>query len=463
MKQATPLPISQQIAKLMEFLAGVNDVRGGALYNQILEWVLLLPPASRPPELLRAMQHSFHLTDAELSTALDMKKKRIPDFMSLVPAQSWLADYMLFTLNTEPPDVFHFFAGCVAIGSVLGRNVYYDKGAYQIYPNLAVLIVAPSGKCRKTSACNVAMSLLRKGGGTVLADKATPEALTAAFQDKTESIATIYAPEFAVFLGKQKYQEGMIPLLTALFDCPKEFKSVTITRGEVILYNAAFSMLACSTMDWIQTAIPRDAFGGGFMSRLLFVIQHDTPRIFPRPPAMNKELESRLVQGLRTLSGLRGEFHMTAEGEQWYDNWYLNRGESGNTDKQFAGYSERKPDHLIRLAMILSASGGSSLVLTPANLKRSLQILEWLELFLPGAFGEMNQNAFGEDQSRLLTQLKRKGGKMLHSDWLRLNSNRMRQREFRELMETLKSAGLVEYDAPTHTYFLTTEGWAFNT
>lgn len=462
MKQAA-LPISQQIAKLMEFLTGVDDVKGGALYNQILEWVLLLPPASRPPELLRLLQRSFHLSEADLTTALDMKKQRVPDFISLVPANSWLADYMLFTLNTEPPDVFHFFAGCVAIGSILGRNTYYDKGAYQIYPNLAVLIVAPSGKCRKTSACNIAMSILRKGGGTVLADKATPEALTAAFQEKTEAIATIYAPEFAVFLGKQKYQEGMIPLLTALFDCPKEFKSLTITRGEVILYNVAFSMLACSTMDWIQTAIPRDAFGGGFMSRLLFVIQHDTPRIFPRPPAMSHDLESRLVQALRAMHELRGEFHMTEDGEQWYDHWYLTRGESGTLDKQYAGYNERKPDHLIRLAMILSASEGSNLLLRTSHLRRALQILEWLELFLPGAFGEMNQTAFGEDQARLLQQLKRKGGKLLHSDWLRMNSNRMRQREFRELLDTLKSAGLVEYDSPTHMYFLTTEGWSFNT
>lgn len=453
------IPLSQQIVKLLGWLDTIRSDRSSDLYPQLLEWVQKLPPASRPPELLRALQRSFKLTAEEVDEALETTRKTAP-FTDLVP-EGWLSDYMRFTLYTEPPDVFHFFAGCVAIGSVLGRSTFFDKGAYQVYPNLAVLIIAPSGKCRKTSACNIAMSLLRKAGGNILADKATPEALVDAFREKTESIGTIYAPEFAVFLGKQKYQEGMIPMLTALFDCPKEWRSLTITRGEVVLYNVAFSLLGCSTMDWIQTAIPRDAFGGGFMSRLLFVIQNDTPRCFPRPPSLDKDLESKLVQRLRELTQFKGTYVMSEEAERWYDNWYLSRSDGESADKQFAGYNERKPDHMIRLAIILAASQGNALTLHVSHLRGALRILEWLEGFLPGAFGEMNRTAVGEDQARLINQVKKHGGKIKHSDWLRLNSNRMKSREFREFVDTLRSAHLIEYDGPTQTYFLTTEGWGY--
>jgi hypothetical protein len=253
----------------------------------------------------------------------------------------------------------------------------------------------------------------------------------------------------------------MIPLLTALFDCPKEFRSLTITRGETVLYNVAFSLLGCSTMDWIQTAIPRDAFGGGFMSRLLFVIQNDTPKRFSRPPTMDKEMESRLVHTLRGLRDLKGPYTMSEEAGAWYDSWYMDRGEAGTEDKQFAGYNERKPDHMIRLALILAAAESHEQVLHTRHLKRALAVLEWIELFLPGAFGEMNQTAVGEDQARLILQLKKRGGKIQHSDWLRLNSNRMKSREFTERVDTLRQSKLVEYDAPQHTYFLTPEGWGY--
>src|SRR5205814_1310533 len=118
-----------------------------------------------------------------------------------------LADYIEYTRQTEPPTVFHFFAGLIAVGSSLARNVFFDMGPYQIFPNPCIVIIAPSGKCRKTSACNMAVSLYRAVGGNVLADKLTPEALISAFQDRSSATGLIYAPELAVFLGKQKYQE----------------------------------------------------------------------------------------------------------------------------------------------------------------------------------------------------------------------------------------------------------------
>lgn len=461
MTEVKAVPISQQISKLMDILRGVQSDSTSPLYTQVSEWVRALPPASRPPELIREMQRAFRVSLLTLDQDLDIRReeKETP-FAALVPP-GWFTDYMTYTLQTEPPDVFHFFAAAVALGASMGRSVYFDMGAYQVYPNLVVLIIAPSGKCRKTSACNIAMSLLRKVGTSVLADKTTPEALAEAFRDQPQSVGTIYAPEFAVFLGKQKYQEGMIPMLTAWYDCPSSWKSGTITRGELELRNLGISFLGCSTMDWIQTAIPKDAFGGGFMSRHLFVIQSETPRKFPRPPTLNKDLEGKLVHYLREANKQRGEFKMTPEAGEWFDNWYMRRDDIGTEDKQFAGYNERKPTHIIRMAMLLSLGEGFSLQIEPRHLKRSLEIHEWLERYLPGGFGEMHQTAVGEDQARLILQLKKKGGKLLHSDWLRMNSNRMRRREFVELIDTLRTAKLVEYDSPTHTYFLTPEGWGY--
>jgi hypothetical protein len=347
----------------------------------------------------------------------------------------------------------------------MARNVFFDMGSYQIFPNICVVIVAPSGKCRKTSACNIAVGLYRNVGGNVLADKVTPEALVAAFADKTTACGLIYAPELAVFLGKQKYNEGMVPLLTALFDCPKEWSSLTIMRGEGKLYNVALSFLACSTMDWIQTAIPRDAFGGGFMSRLLFVVQNETPRIFPIPPPMNLVLANSLKARLFALTKTKGKFCITPEAVRWHDEWYRHRGEGLSAEKQFSGYLERKGDHLFRIAMILALSELSlerdeGLRLTPERLSQALSILNWIEANLPNAFEQMAQTSVGEEHARMIKQLKNAGGALDHSTWLRRNSNRMQSKQFREFVETLKMSKLVDWDTATKMYYLTPEGWA---
>jgi hypothetical protein len=251
----------------------------------------------------------------------------------------------------------------------------------------------------------------------------------------------------------------MIPMLTALLDCPKEWKSKTLGRGETTLSNVALSALLCSTMDWIQTAIPKDAFGGGFMSRFLFVIQESTSRVFPLPPPLAEEPRKLLQATLNRIKLKKGPFVFTDAAREWYLHWYRTR-PSLRGDKQFAGYHERKPDHLIRLAMIMrTAEDTATKEIQEEDLIRADAILEWLEAFLPSAFDEMTENAQGADQSRILRQLRDAGGSMEHTALLRKNSTKMNVENFRRYLTTLREAKLVEWDAVGKKYYLTSEGW----
>ncbi|HWI68140.1 MAG TPA: DUF3987 domain-containing protein [Nitrospiraceae bacterium] len=454
--------LSEQIELLLRHLRGRSPSDAGdESLNIILDFVRDVPPAARPPELVSLVRSVFKLDDKTLELRLSPKAK-IPEFDALVPQQGWLADYIEYTRNTEPPTVFHFFAGLVAVGTSMQRNVYVNKGPYNIFPNVCAVLVAPSGKCRKTSACNISVDMVRSAGGSVVSDKATPEALVEAFRESTSACGLLYAPELAVFLGKQKYQEGMIPMLTSLFDAPKEWSSLTIGRGELKLTNVAFSFLGASTLDWMQTAIPRDAFGGGFMSRILFVVQEDTPRSFPIPPPVDAVLKGKLQKQLIQLTKARGQvpfYEGNPEARSWYEDWYTNKRGAGNEEKQFAGYSERKPDHLVRIAMILAAAEGDPLKMNVPHLQQALRILDWLEHFLPATFEQMTQSGIGEDHQRMLKQLRNHGGTLEHSKWLRLNSAKMDSRMFRERTDTMRQAKLIDFDNKTRTYFLTPEGW----
>lgn len=454
------LSLSQQIHVLLTALEELpREKATPEKLGEVLKWVGDLPPATRPPELIRAIGRAFTLEEEDVRKKLDPDKKRQVEFDDLVPRDGWVREYVEYTRLTEPPTVFHFFAALTALGTAVARNVYFSKGAYNVFPNMCVVIVAPSGKCRKTSACNVAVGLLRAIGATIVADKITPEAMIEAFKDKESATGLLYAPELAVFLGKQKYQEGMVPMLTSLFDCPSEWDSATVMRGEAKLTNVALSFLGCSTMDWIQTAIPRDAFGGGFMSRLLFVVQEDTPRCFPIPPELSKDRKAKLIKRLIDLSHLHGEFKMGEEARSWYSEWYRSRAFATNDQKQFAGYFERKPDHLLRIAMTMALGDGSGLELRVPDLERAFAVVNWVESFLPTTFEQMSRTVVGEDLGRIVGQLKRHNGALPRSKLLRMNSNKLDADRFKKCIDTLTQAGLVEYDASTHQYYLTPEGW----
>jgi hypothetical protein len=453
-----PVVLSKQIEVLQRYIAQSSDAEiQDGLGEKIYKWVRDLPQAARSPELLALLQKKLNVS----AETLDEKLRLLPkatEFDDLLPQTGWLADYIKYTLQTEPPTVFHFFAGVVAIGTALSRNVHFSMGAYDIFPNVCCVIIAPTGRCRKTSACNIAVSLIRQIGANVLADKMTPEALITAFEDQTSATGLLYAPELAVLLGKQRYLEGLVPLLTALFDCPKEWSSLTIMNGEKHLHNVALSALFCSTLDWLQTAIPRDAFGGGFMSRLLFVVQNDTSRVFPHPPPLNVELGKSLKERLFKMTKVKGQFTIDKDADEWYCEWYYQRLDKPSADKQFAGYAERKADHMHRLAMILTAAEEGELRLTRERMQRALRILEWVESHLPATFSEMTQTLSGEENMRMLKQVKARDGVISHSSWLRMNSHRLNSFQFRNAVATLREAKLVDLDPVQKSYYLTPEG-----
>jgi hypothetical protein len=151
---------------------------------------------------------------------------------------------------------------------------------------------------------------------------------------------------------------------------------------------------------------------------------------------------------------------MTRDAEHFYREWYVTkRSEFTDSNKFFAGYFERKPDHMLRLAMILAIADGGDFELAQGHLQKAVSILNWIERYMPDAFEEMQTQGVGEEHKRIVTYLKKHGGQARHSELLRHVSYRMNARQFNELTTTLRGAGIIEYDAVGKTYYLTPEGW----
>lgn len=389
-----------------------------------------------------------------------------PFISDVYPTTGWLGEYLQFTLGHEAPDIFHFWVGVSVLQSVIRRNIYFEHGYYRIYPNAYIILVAPPGKCRKSTAMDIGVGILTQLEDiNVIREKVTPEALVKSLSAQptahteggsivleTASAALLYASELTVFLGREKYNEGLIALLTTLFDCHTRWESNTIGRGKTVLTNVHLGLLGGITPELIASSIPEIAMGGGFVSRTIFIVRERTPRCFSEPRPRDPLLREKLVAGLARLSGIRTGIVQTADAHKWMDDWYKKQYVRQDSEITLSGYYERKQSHLIKLAMTLLISDGvTDALVTPELYEKALRILETAEKTMPLALEKVHSSEIGRFHDLVIELIKKGKGKLTHSELLRKVYGRMDADRLKKIISTLQEAGMISIMVDTST------------
>src|SRR3990167_5274702 len=244
---------------------------------------------------------------------------------------SWLDTYLEYTDNQESPKAFHFWVGVSIISACLQRKVWIPRIKYTIYPNLFVVLIAGSAKCRKSVAIRIGIDILKsiKEPPTIFAQKITTEALIQALEESMNKDKICYgivvASELSVFLGSDAIKSGIIPALTDLYDSPSKWQYHTRSRGREELTNVTLSILAASTKDWLRTSIPESAIGGGFTSMVMFIVEDHPSKLvlFPQEEPDAEHLRSSLIYDLELIAKLNGAVQFSpaamAASQEWYE------------------------------------------------------------------------------------------------------------------------------------------------
>jgi len=317
--------------------------------------------------------------------------------------------YLKYTSKQESPTNYHLWCILSVIASCLRRQLWIDMGYYKIYPNMYVILVSPPGKARKSVSINTAINLVNHLPEIkVTADSITREALikalveattTLEMDDKriyTHSSITIVSKELSVFLGKDNH--NLLSLLTDLYDCANKWEYRTKNMGVDSLNNVCVNLLGATTSDWLVGSIPLSAIGGGFTSRVIFVVEEQVRCRVPMPkltPA-EKQLRDDISHDLEIISLLKGSFRMTDEASKFYEDWYI-QSSNYHIDKKFWGYMERKHTHLLKVSMLLSVSRSNDLIITLDDITTALQLLNNLEPKMIDAFGAAGRSPMALD------------------------------------------------------------------
>lgn len=363
---------------------------------------------------------------------------------------SWLDAYLAYTAESESPEEYHLWTGISAVAGALRRKVFFNMGYFILYPNMYIVLVGPAGRCKKSTAMRIGRSLLQAVPNIELTtDSVTRERLiqdlSQAFKDG-QSAMTAYSSEFASLLTSSGMD--MVVFLTDIFDSPTEWSHKTKAGGTNKIKAPYLNLMGATTPDWISKAMPLDTVGIGLTSRIVFVFSNQ-PRIKPPFPVLSQaqiKLGEMLQQDLTAISVLDGEVRLTPDTVILYEDWYKDRIENPNPtgDNRLAGYFERKPMHLLKLAIIVSATHRDDLIITEQDLKEAMKLFDRIEIHMPKVFANVGKNPINADKDEVLEAIRFTGG-MSMGQLLDKFSYALRKEELAEVLDTLMIIGRVQF------------------
>lgn len=329
----------------------------------------------------------------------------------------WIEGYLTYVENTEPPRSYHLWCALSVIAGALQRKVRLEMGFEVLYPNLFVILIGPSGGARKGVALGIAKSMLQCVPGVAVAPESTSgrEAIVGAmkrvnanYQDPTDGkikfhcSLTAFSEELSVFLG-----QGDIKLLanmTDWYDSKDNWEYETIGRGIDSIQGLCFNLMGATAPEWIQSMLPHEAIGGGFTSRVIFVVEERKGKTVPDHSITNEEaaLGEMLVQDLERINQLSGAFTLSPEARAAYSVWYtqqdklLAQGKYPVDDPRFRAYCERRQTHLRKVMMLCSASRSDAMKIELQDLERAKGILVLTEQKMGLTFGGLGKSLTGD-------------------------------------------------------------------
>lgn len=346
--------------------------------------------------------------------------------MSSRKVDNWIETYLEYTENSEPPVLFRTWCAVSALAAALQRKCWLNWGlGMDVYPNMFIILVGPPAT-RKGTAMNPAETFIRNAGFPLAASATTKEALIrhlAESESQTtladgrpyiHSSLSIFSKELTVLIGQSNY--GLLSQLTDWFDCANVWNYHTKTAGKDEINNIWVNLIGATTPDLIRTALPMDAIGSGFTSRIVFVYEEKKAKNVPFPAVTQKELElqAKLAYDYEVISHLNGPFVVSQDFRNLWEEYYTTVEHEQIVppayERYFLGYVERRAIHALKLSMILNAARTDTMYIEGIDLINALTLLKRTEIKMPKTFsglGKGRDSAVYDGMCALLSREKR--------------------------------------------------------
>lgn len=305
--------------------------------------------------------------------------------------QSWLDQFLAWIEGvSESPRIFHMWAAATVVGACAKRNCWVSRGDWNCFPNMYTVLVGHTG-LGKGRSINPVVGLLRESGtANVLSDKLTIQHILERLSDHGESNGAVemhgttltFSHDASCLISSPELEdlimssETMAPLkeLWEAKDGPFEYG--TRSKGLVKIHKPCPSLLGGCTPSQVAVLFPPTTIGGGFVRRINFVYASERSKPIPWPLATNgsDDHKTALVEGLKEIAQLRGEFQFTDQARQRFGDYYCESKATEFADEATASYETTKPIHALKLSECLSLAR-CELVIDEAEMALAIEMV----------------------------------------------------------------------------------------
>lgn len=407
------------------------------------------------------------------------------DFLFAHPSVRQYIDYVD---NTESPRIFHVWSFLSGISAAMGRRCWLPMGTGEVFPNQYIILTGPPA-VRKSTAFKIVCSLLRRHSNVKFApddcagqrqglisammncaegqndgDREIIERLTrggknsdgaesnvnlADLSSAVDALGDIHldtrdpytmliaASELNSILG-----EGNTALLTFLIKMwdgdPYKYQ---LKKDQIELKDALLGIIAATTPSQLSLAMPQEAVGQGFTSRVIFVFADKKHARRIARPSLRLDLEKSIGDTITKVSEqFNGPFEEEPKAAFLLDELY----ERGITisDPRFVHYADRRHTHLQKLCMSLAASRGD-MCIRLVDVKFADKLLMYTETLMPDALGEYGMNKLSAAKQKLLEYVNHSDEPIPTRLLFAMLSRDMSQMDFKNTCTELHNAGKV--------------------
>lgn len=324
---------------------------------------------------------------------------------------TWLDEVLEQHKDFESPLAFWKWGALCAISAVLRDNIYLNRHAYKLYPNIYVMFHAESG-LKKGPPVSMATKLVQLvGNTTVIKGRSSVQAILKEMGTVTSQPGGRFKDNSAVFIASSEMSSSLIDdpaaakILTDLYDRnynEGEWKSL-LKQETFKLNNPTVSMLSATNEAMGEDFMTGMVIKGGFIARTCVIYESKRnkrnslvfkPKTTPDYIYLSKYLVelSKLKGPIKEFSSdipddyytiktvFNGETYYVSEVGKIYDDWYdtfLDTVDSQEV-KDETGTLNRFGDTVIKVAILLSLAERPILEISVSAMNEAIKICEQL-------------------------------------------------------------------------------------
>lgn len=391
---------------------------------------------------------------------------------------SWIHELVSMHEELESPKSFWFWSGLATISAVVKDSVWMNRHAYNLYPNIFVMLHADSGM-KKGPPVALSKNLVKAVNNTkiisgrssiqgILKDLGTAATVPGG-KINTKSTGFIVASEFSSSLVNDP---AALNILTDLYDRQyNEGEWRSLLKMETFsLRDPTISMLVATNDTHFNDFLQSKDMKGGFIGRMFLIAETEVQVLNSLiAPLHHQPDRSKLVDYLKMLAQIRGEFkpngslveteeYAIPKNDKWfnragvlYDDWYEqfyhDFKDSGMKDE--TGSIQRFGDSVLKVAMLLSLSDSTDLIISEQHIIDAIKLGEKLignvRITTHGKINKKDSNTDRKDT--LLRELYGRNPhtitqqQLVNKYWMQGDAN-----EWDRCVETLVQAGYVKVE-----------------